>query len=105
MRFMAGHRRRTKRNQANHRGNNMNRSMTWWIRAFLISSALRGLLLGINGLVNYREISIPLQFTPLNAAFVAGLYLAGTIGLILTLFARERADARPFLIGTAVVTT
>lgn len=83
----------------------MNRSMTWWIRAFLISSALRGLLLGINGLLDYREISIPLQFTPLNAAFVAGLYLAGTIGLILTLFARERADARPFLIGTAVVTT
>ena len=63
----------------------MNRSMTWWIRAFLISSALRGLLLGINGLLNYHEISIPLQFTPLNAAFVAGLYLAGTIGLILTL--------------------
>ncbi|MBC8160279.1 MAG: hypothetical protein H7Z42_03585, partial [Roseiflexaceae bacterium] len=83
----------------------MNRSMTWWIRAFLISSALRGLGLGINGLLNYREISIPLQFTPLNAAFVAGLYLAGSIGLILTLFARERADARPFLIGTAVVTT
>jgi hypothetical protein len=83
----------------------MNSPMTWWIRAFLLSSALRGLLLGINGLVNYREISIPLQFTPLNAAFVAGLYLAGTIGLILTMFARERADARPFLIGTAVVTT
>jgi hypothetical protein len=79
--------------------------MTWWIRFFLISSALRGLLLGINGLLNYREISIPLQFTPLNAAFVAGLYLAGTIGLILTLFAREQADARAFLIGTAVVTT
>lgn len=83
----------------------MNRTMTWWIRAFLISSALRGLLLGFNGLLNYREISIPLQFTPLNAAFVAGLYLAGTIDLILTLFARDRAEARPFLIGTAVVTT
>jgi hypothetical protein len=85
--------------------NAMHRSMTWWIRAFLISSALRGLLLGVNGLLNYREISIPLQFTPLNAAFVAALYLAGTIGLILTLFARDRADARAFLIGTAVVTT
>jgi hypothetical protein len=85
--------------------NAMHRAMTWWIRAFLISSALRGLLLGVNGLLNYREISIPLQFTPLNAAFVAALYLAGTIGLILTLFARDRADARPFLIGTAVVTT
>ena len=83
----------------------MNTSMTWWIRAFLISSAARGLLLGINGLFDYRAISIPLQFTPLNAAFVAGLYLAGTIGLILTLFARQRAEARPFLIGTAVVTT
>lgn len=83
----------------------MNRTMTWWIRLFLISSALRGLLLGFNGLLDYREISIPLQFTPLNAAFVAGLYLAGTVGLILTLFARDRAEARPFLIGTAVVTT
>jgi hypothetical protein len=83
----------------------MHQSMTWWIRAFLISSAARGLLLGVNGLLDYRAISIPLQFTPLNAAFVAGLYLAGTIGLILTLFTRDRADARPFLIGTAVVTT
>lgn len=86
-------------------GNDMHQPMTWWIRAFLISSAARGLLLGVNGLFDYRAISIPLQFTPLNAAFVAGLYLAGTIGLILTLFARERAEARPFLIGTAVVTT
>jgi hypothetical protein len=83
----------------------MNTSMTWWIRAFLISSAARGLILGVNGLLDYRAISIPLQFTPLNAAFVAGLYLAGTIGLILTLFARERTEARPFLIGTGVVTT
>lgn len=79
--------------------------MTWWIRAFLISSALRGLLLGVNGFRDFREISIPLQFTPLNAAFVAGLYLAGTVGLLLTLFARDRAEARPFLIGTGVVTT
>jgi hypothetical protein len=83
----------------------MRRPMTWWIRAFLITSAARGLLLGINGLLDYRAISIPLQFTPLNAAFVAGLYLAGTIGLIVTLFTPDRAEARPFLIGTAVVTT
>lgn len=83
----------------------MTRSMTWWIRAFIISSALRGLLLGLNGFLNYTHLPIPLPFTPLNAAFVAGLYLAGTIGLLLTLFADERADARPFLVGTAVVTT
>lgn len=83
----------------------MGTSMTWWIRAFLISSALRGLLLGFKGLFDYRNIPIPLTFTPLNAAFVAGLYLAGTVGLILSLWARDRADARPFLFGTAVVTT
>ena len=30
--------------------------------------------------------STELQLTPLNAAFVSALYLAGTLGLILTLF-------------------
>jgi hypothetical protein len=79
--------------------------MTWWIRAFLITSIIRGLFLGFKGLVDAPEIPIPLQLTPLNAAFVAALYLAGSLGLILTLFARERADARPFLIGVGVVTT
>jgi hypothetical protein len=79
--------------------------MTWWIRVFLITSIIRGLFLGFKGLVDAPEIPIPLQLTPLNAAFVAALYLAGTLGLILTLFARDRADARPFLIGVGVVTT
>jgi hypothetical protein len=83
----------------------MPRSMTWWIRAFLISSALRGLQLGIKGLIGPELMPIPLQFTALNAAFVAALYLAGTVGLVLTLFARDRADARPFLIGVGVLTT
>lgn len=66
---------------------------------------MRGLLLGISGFRDAATITIPLTFTPLNAAFVAGLYLAGTISLVLTLFSRDRADARPFLLGTAVVTT
>jgi hypothetical protein len=78
--------------------------MTWWIRAFLILSAFRGLQLGVKGLIGPEAIPIPLQFTALNAAFVAALYLAGTIGLVLTLFARDRADARPFLLGVGVVT-
>ena len=67
----------------------MYRSMTWWIRVFLITSIIRGLFLGFKGLVDAPEIPIPLQLTPLNAAFVAALYLAGTLGLILTLFARD----------------
>jgi hypothetical protein len=79
--------------------------MTWWIRAFLITSIIRGLFLGFKGLVDAPEIPIPLQLTPLNAAFVAALYLAGSLGLILTLFVRDRADARPFVIGVGVVTT
>lgn len=83
----------------------MHRPMTWWIRAFLITSILRGLFLGFKGLTDAPEIPIPLQLTPLNAAFVAALYLAGSLGLILTLFARDRADARPFVIGVGVVTT
>ncbi len=80
-------------------------SSTWWIRAFLISSAIRGLILGIKGFVTPTAMPVPLHLTPLNASFVAALYLAGTIGLILTIFARDRADTRPFLIGTCVVTS
>jgi hypothetical protein len=79
--------------------------MTWWIRAFLITSIARGLYLGFRGLTDASKIPIPLQLTPLNAAFVSALYLAGSLGLILTLFVRDRADARPFVIGVGVVTT
>lgn len=83
----------------------MRQSNTWWIRLFLISSAIRGLILGIKGFVTPAEMPIPLHLTPLNASFVAALYLAGTIGLILTIFARNRADTRAFLVGTGVVTS
>src|SRR5262245_21468069 len=40
-------------------GNLMDTSMTWWVRAFLISTAARGLIPGVNGLLDYRSISIP----------------------------------------------
>ena len=44
------------------------------------------------------------ELTPLNARFVAALYFAGSIGLLLTLFARKCSDARPFLFGVGTVT-
>ncbi len=82
----------------------MQRPLNWWISIFLVLAALRGLILGVSGLVIPAMMPVPFELTPLNARFVAALYFAGSIGLLLTLFARKCSDARPFLFGVGTVT-
>jgi len=82
----------------------MQRPLNWWISIFLVLAALRGLILGVSGLVVPAVIPVPFELTPLNARFVAALYFAGSIGLLLTLFARKSRDARPCLFGVGTVT-
>jgi hypothetical protein len=50
------------------------------------------------------EMQIPLRLSPLNARFVAALYLAGAIGVLLAAFRPRRADARLFVIGFGAAT-
>jgi hypothetical protein len=82
----------------------MERPMTWWIRAYLIFAAVQGLGIGFTGLIAPAEMQIPLRITPLNTRFVAALYVAGGIGVLMAALARRRSDARLFVIGFGVAT-
>jgi hypothetical protein len=79
--------------------------MPWWIRAYLVFAALQGLGIGLTGLFAPAEMQIPLRITPLNARFVAALYIAGGVGVAWAAFARRRGEARLFVIGFALATT
>ena len=68
--------------------------MNWWIRGYLLFAAAQGFGIGITGMVVPAEMQIPLRITPLNARFVAALYVAGGIGVILAALARRRSEAR-----------
>lgn len=82
----------------------MDRPMNWWIRGFLIFAAVQGLGIGLTGLLVPPEMQIPLRITPLNTRFVAALYAAGGIGVLLAAFAKRRAEARLFVVGFGFVT-
>jgi hypothetical protein len=79
--------------------------MRWWIRAYLILGALQAILIGGRGLLVPAETPIPLDVTPLNARFIAALYLAAAVGLVLSVLVRDRADARLFVITFGLATT
>src|SRR5947209_6480018 len=80
-------------------------SVPWWIRAYLAFAAIQGLGIGLTGLLFPSEMQIPLQISPLNARFVAALYIAGGVGVLLGAFARRRAEARLFVLSFAFATT
>src|SRR5206468_8871134 len=58
----------------------------------------------LTGLFAPAEMQIPLRMTPLNSRFVAALYVAGGIGVILAAIARRRSEARLFVVGFGVAT-
>ncbi len=83
----------------------MDKPVPWWLRAYLLFAAFQGWALGGTGLVTPDEIQIPLRMTPLNERFVAALYLAGGIGVLLAAFSRRRGEARIFVLGFAFAIT
>src|SRR5215207_416450 len=78
--------------------------MVWWLRAYLLFSAVQGLGIGLTGLLVPAEMQIPLRISPLNTRFVAALYIAGGVGVLWAAFARRAAETRVFVIGFAVAT-
>jgi hypothetical protein len=60
--------------------------------------------IGMTGLILPPEMQIPLRLTPLNARFVAALYLAGGVGVVLALFAPHLADKRLMCVGFGAAT-
>jgi hypothetical protein len=82
----------------------MQGAMNWWIRGYLLFAVLQGFGIGLTGMLLPSEMQIPLRLSPLNARFVAALYLAGAIGVLLAAFRPRRADARLFVIGFGAAT-
>ena len=78
--------------------------MPWWIRAYLGFAAFQGLGIGLTGLILPAEMQIPLRISPLNARFVAALYIAGGVGVLWAAFARRRAETRLFVLGFGLAT-
>ncbi len=78
--------------------------MNWWIRGYLLFAAAQGFGIGLTGLFVPAEMQIPLRITPLNSRFVAALYVAGGIGVILAALAKRRSEARLFVVGFGVAT-
>ena len=46
----------------------MQRPLNWWISIFLVLAALRGLILGVSGLVLPALMPVPFELTPLTRA-------------------------------------
>jgi hypothetical protein len=78
--------------------------MPWWIRAYLGFAAFQGFGIGLTGLLLPAEMQIPLRISPLNARFVAALYIAGGVGLLWAACARRRTETRLFVIGFGLAT-
>jgi hypothetical protein len=78
--------------------------MNWWVRGYLLFAAVQGFGIGLTGLLVPAEMQIPLRISPLNARFVAALYVAGGIGVLLAALSRRRAEARVFVVGFGVAT-
>jgi hypothetical protein len=80
------------------------RWLDWAVRAYLIFAAVQGFGIGLTGLVVPSEMQIPLRLTPLNDRFVAALYVAGGVGVVLAATSPRRAGMRLFCVGFGLAT-
>jgi hypothetical protein len=80
------------------------RWLDWAIGAYLLFAAIQAFGIGMTGLIVPTEMQIPLRLTPLNARFVAALYVAGGVGVVLALFAPRRECKRLMCVGFGVAT-
>jgi hypothetical protein len=76
----------------------------WWLRGYLAFAAVQGFGIGLTGLLSPADIQIPLRITPLNARFVAALYVAGGVGVLWGAFSRRPAQGRMYVLAFAFAT-
>jgi hypothetical protein len=82
------------------------RLMPRWLRVFLVLNIVQDLVIALSGLALGGRIVLPLQHvTPLNARFIASLYLAGGVGVGVSALIRYAVDARVVLAAFLVITT
>lgn len=77
----------------------------WWFRIFLAVNVAQDLGIAVSGLVFPADIVIPLKgLSPLNARFIASLYLGGGVVILLAAFVRQAIDARIALLSFLTIT-
>ena len=76
-----------------------------WLRVFLLVNVAQDFAIGFSGLVSPRNIVIPLKgLSPLNARFIAGLYLGGGVIILIVALVHWAVDARIALYCLSVIT-
>jgi hypothetical protein len=76
-----------------------------WLRVFFLLNVLQDFAIGITGLLAPEHIVIPLKgLSPLNARFIAALYLGGGVVILIVAFVRRAVDARIALYAFFVIT-
>ena len=77
----------------------------WWLRVFFLVNVVQDVGVGFSGLVFPAHIVIPLKgLSPLNARFVACLYLGGGVVILLAALVRRAVDTRLALYSFLAIT-
>jgi len=79
--------------------------LPWWVRAVLLIAAAQALLL-IAALVDPAQVKllVPWPASPLNARFIAALYVSLGSGVLIAAFARTFLEVRIVLFGIGMAT-
>jgi len=81
------------------------RPVPWWLRLFFVINVVQDAGIGLSGWVSPEHIVIPLKgLTPLNARFVASLYLGGGVVIVAAALARRAVDTRLALFSFLAIT-
>lgn len=80
----------------------MDRPIPWWLRVYLLIGAFQAGALGVTGLLSPAAIQVPLRMSPLNARFVAALYLTSALAIFIPALGRSLRDAWLFAVGFTV---
>jgi hypothetical protein len=76
-----------------------------WLQVFFLLNVVQDFAIGFTGLLVPADIVIPLKgLSPLNARFIAALYLGGGVVILIVAFVRRAVDARIALCAFFVIT-
>jgi hypothetical protein len=79
--------------------------MPLWLRIFFVVNVVQDFAIGITGLAAPEHIVIPLKgLSPLNARFIAALYLGGGVIILVVVVVRRAVDARIALYAFFAIT-
>jgi hypothetical protein len=81
------------------------RGVPVWLRLFLLVNVVQDVAIGLSGWLSPTDSLLPLKgLTPLNGRFIASLYLAGGVVILIAALVRRAADVRLALWSFLVIT-